>query len=276
MTVVTMLQGELASDEQCLRTGLYFARRLATDLSAVCALPDPQNAIMLVTTPESVGLSGAAVSSAIELQEQVLAQARKAFDAVGAGAGPVPARFEHHVGTAETAAANAAILAHAVVFPRDAARAGTSLSIAFNHVLMEARLPVVLAGTRAIADGPVIIAWDGSNGASRALRLHADILRSAPAILVAQNRRDAERDGARPFLSAEALCQWISDRGMTARSVPLDGEVAKGLLALSAAEGASAIIAGAYGHSRLGERLFGGTSRRLLDAEDAPALALAR
>ena len=40
--------------------------------------------------------------------------------------------------------------------------------------------------------------------------------------------------------------------------------------------GATLIVAGAYGHSRLGERLFGGTSRRLLEANQAPALALAR
>jgi nucleotide-binding universal stress UspA family protein len=35
------------------------------------------------------------------------------------------------------------------------------------------------------------------------------------------------------------------------------------------------ILAGAYGHSRLAERIFGGTTRRLLRADNAPALALA-
>ena len=55
----------------------------------------------------------------------------------------------------------------------------------------------------------------------------------------------------------------------------IEGEVASGLLAMAKGTNASMILAGAYGHSRLAERIFGGTTRRLLNAEHAPALALA-
>ena len=72
------------------------------------------------------------------------------------------------------------------------------------------------------------------------------------------------------------LEDWLTAHGVSAERADIDGEVAAGLLSLAKGSGASMIVAGAYGHSRIGERLFGGTSRSLLEAKDAPALALAR
>ena len=76
--------------------------------------------------------------------------------------------------------------------------------------------------------------------------------------------------------SPAALERWLDSHNVKHKRMPIEGQVASGLLSLAKGSGASIIVAGAYGHSRIGERLFGGTTQRLLDAEEAPALALAR
>ena len=277
MSIVAMLQGTPETDTLTTRSALALARRLNLPLTGLCALPDPQSAIMVVSAPEAAGLSGAAVASILELQKEVLAKSEAAFrDVVSTGAHGLECTFVRQVGTAEQAAASAATLSEALVFPRSAAKSAEPLSIAFDHVMMDARLPLVLAGQKAFEPGPVIIAWDGSNGASRAVRFHSHLIRAGTEVIIAQNQKDAERDGARPGMAPGSLEDWLKRKGVNARSAALEGEVATALLNLAAQAGATLIVAGAYGHSRLGERLFGGTSRRLLEAATAPALALAR
>ncbi len=277
MSIIAMLQGTPEADTLTTQSALAIARRLNLPLTGLCALPDPQSALMVVATPESAGMSAIAATNIIEMQRELLEKAEQAFrDVVTAGAHGLDCSFVHQVGIAEYAAASAATLSEAIVFPRSAARSGEPLSLAFDHVLMDARLPVVLSGSQALEPGPVIIGWDGSNGASRAVRFHAHLIGAFGEVVIAQNRKDAERDGARPGIAPGSLEDWLKRKGVNARSENLEGEVATALLALAAGVGATLIVAGAYGHSRLGERLFGGTSRRLLEVPDAPALALAR
>ncbi len=277
MSIVAVLQGSSETDTLTTLSALAMARHLNAPLTGLCALPDPQSALMIVSTPESAGLSAAAATSLIELQKDMLAAAEGAFrDVAGSGAHGIECTFVHQVGTAEVAAASAATLAEAIVFPRSAARSAEPLSVAFDHVMMDARLPVILAGSKPFVPGLVVIGWDGSNGASRAVRFHLPLITAFGDVIIAQNSKDAERDGARPGSTPGSLADWLKRRGANARTESLEGEVASALLALAAGSGATLIVAGAYGHSRIGERLFGGTSRRLLQAEESPALALSR
>lgn len=277
MSIIAMLQGTPEADTLTTQSALAIAKRLNLPLTGLCALPDPQSALMVVSTPESAGMSAAAATNIIEMQKEMLEKAEQAFrDVVSAGAHGLDCTFVHQVGIAEYAAASAATLSEAIVFPRSAAKSGEPLSLAFDHVMMDARLPLVLAGTRAFEPGPVIIGWDGSNGASRAVRFHSHLIRAFGDVVIAQNRKDAERDGARPGIAPGSLEDWLNRKGVKARSENIEGEVSTALLTLASGIGATMVVAGAYGHSRLGERLFGGTTRRLLAAADAPALALAR
>lgn len=277
MSIVAVLQGSSETDTLTTMSALAMARHLNVPLTGLCALPDPQSALMVVSTPESAGLSAAAATSLIELQKDMRKAAEGAFrDVAGTGAHGIECTFVHQVGTAEAAAASAATLAEAIVFPRSAARSAEPLSVAFDHVMMDARLPVILAGSKPFEPGPVVVGWDGSNGASRAVRFHLPLIAAFGEVIIAQNSKDAERDGARPSSAPGSLADWLKRRGTNARTESLEGEVAGALLALAARSGATLIVAGAYGHSRIGERLFGGTSRRLLQADESPALALSR
>lgn len=277
MSVIAMLQGTPEVDTTTTQSALAIARRLNVPLTGLCALPDPQTALMVVSTPESAGMSAAAATNIIELQKDLLEKAEQSFrDVVTTGAHGLECSFVHQIGIAEYAAASAATLSEAIVFPRSAAKAGEPLSLAFDYVMMDARLPLVLSGTKVFEPGPVIIGWDGSNGASRAVRFHSHLIRAFGEVVIAQNRKDAERDGARPGIAPGSLEDWLNRKGVKARSEGIEGDVSTALLKLASGVGATMIVAGAYGHSRLGERLFGGTTKRLLGAADAPALALAR
>lgn len=276
MSVIAMLQGTPETDVETTRSALAMAKLLGRDLTGLCALPDPQSAVMVVTTPDAASFTAAAATNIIGLQKEMLSKAEAAFrEGVGTAPG-TDCVFLHQVATAEASAASAATLADAIVFPRSAAISGEPLSIAFDHVMMDARLPLVLAGSETYRPGPVVIGWDGSNGAARAVRFHTPLLKAAGEVIIAQNRKDAERDGARPGIEPGSLEDWLKRKGIRTSVSPIEGEVASSLLGLARGSGATLLVAGAYGHSRIGERLFGGTSRRLLKADEAPALALAR
>jgi nucleotide-binding universal stress UspA family protein len=162
------------------------------------------------------------------------------------------------------------------VFPHSVQKAADPLSLSFEYVLMEARLPVVMAGSEPLTDGPVVVAWDGSNGAARAVRFHLPIVKAFGEVIIAQNESDLGKDQPRDASSPAALEAWLDSHNVKHKRMPIEGQVASGLLSLAKGSNASIIVAGAYGHSRIGERLFGGTTQRLLDADEAPALALAR
>jgi nucleotide-binding universal stress UspA family protein len=277
MSVVAVLQGSEAEDRQSTLAAVELARRLDTPVTGLFALPDPNAIVMVVATPEASAMTATTAQSIIDQQQKMKEVAQSTFhDAISGGAHGLNCTFFHEVNTVERATANAATLAQAVVFPRSAAKSGEPLDLAFEHVLMDARLPVVLAGSEDVKAGPVVIAWDGSNGAARAVRFHLPLIRAFGEVIIAQAPKDLERDVARPVAEPGTLEDWLQRHGIKTRAAEIEGEVASGLLALAKGSGASMIVAGAYGHSRLGERLFGGTTRRLLEATKAPVLALAR
>lgn len=277
MSVVAMLEGSESADRATTQTALGIAQRLNVPVRGVCALPDPTATLIVMSTPEATGLAANATRDITALQEQVIERAKTVFeDVTGTGAHGLDCTFSHIVDIAERAGANAATLADAVVFPHSVQKAADPLSLSFEYVLMEARLPVVMAGTNPLADGPVIVAWDGSNGAARAVRFHLSIVKAFGEVIIAQNEKDLGKDQQRDSADPAELEAWLDAHNVKHQRMPIEGEVASGLIALAKGSNASIIVAGAYGHSRIGERLFGGTTQRLLDAADAPALALAR
>lgn len=277
MSVVAMLEGSETADRATTQTALGIAQRLNVPVRGVCALPDPTATLIVMSTPEATGLAANATRDITALQEEVIKRAKTVFEEVtGTGAHGLDCTFSHIVDIAERAGANAATLADAVVFPHSVQKAADPLSLSFEYVLMEARLPVVMAGTNPLADGPVIVAWDGSNGAARAIRFHLSIIKAFGEVIIAQNEKDLGKDQQRDAADPAALEAWLDAHNVKHQRMPIEGEVASGLIALAKGSNASIIVAGAYGHSRIGERLFGGTTQRLLDADDAPALALAR
>ena len=81
--------------------------------------------------------------------------------------------------------------------------------------------------------------------------------------LAVQSASETLSDNERSYIDDEYQ-ELVSEIDRIASATEFNG------VSLASGTGATMLVAGAYGHSRIGERLFGGTSRRLLHAEDAP------
>lgn len=272
MSVTAMLTGSEQLDELAVKQALSLSTRLQVPLLGLCALPDPSSALLYTTSPYMIGVGGTAMDSVRNAQDEVISGAREMFERVTAGAGS--ARFEHRTDLTERAAVDAAALSDAVVFPRPAGTSSHPLARAFEHVMMDARLPVYLTGTAPAESGPALIAWDGSPQAARAVRMQERLVRMAGTAVIAQNPDDLGERSERASSSVDELADWLKHRGVSVETASFTGEVAEGLLQLAADRQTQMIVAGAYGHSRAGEFLFGGATRGLLRADEAPALAL--
>jgi nucleotide-binding universal stress UspA family protein len=119
-------------------------------------------------------------------------------------------------------------------------------------------------------DGVALVAWDGGKEASRAVRTALPLLEKASAVIVA----GAPAASSRAF-ELGRLVDFLGARGVKASARTLDGNNDAAALLLSAAKDVSAnlLVAGAFGHPRLQEFIFGGTTRTLLGSE-GPSLFL--
>ena len=116
----------------------------------------------------------------------------------------------------------------------------------------------------------VLVAWNGSREAARAMRDALPLLARAESVtLVAADMppaREAELDRARAFLERHGVAA-------TTRKLPgTDVQAGDVLLNAIADEGADLLVMGAYGHSRLRELVLGGATRHVLRHMTAPVL----
>lgn len=137
---------------------------------------------------------------------------------------------------------------------------------------MHAPCPVLAipvgAGDFRVAD-IVMVAWDGSREAGRALRLATPLLCYASTVHVVTVSRD---DSDLPDLDAVA---YLSRHGIAAElhSWPAKGRSVEEVLCAASGElSASWMVMGAYGHSRLREIVFGGVTKFILKQAPLPLL----
>lgn len=139
-----------------------------------------------------------------------------------------------------------------------------------SSVISRARSPVV-----AIPDnvrsfdvmGPALVAWDGSAPIMATLRASVPLLKLASTV-----RLFCAEDGAKGA-PPQAAAAYLSRQGVHAdiEVAPARGARPDGLiLEACAAFGARYCVMGAYGHGRWAEDIFGGVTRRMLEAEQLP------
>jgi nucleotide-binding universal stress UspA family protein len=121
-------------------------------------------------------------------------------------------------------------------------------------------------------NGPVVIAWDGSEPVMATLRASAPLLKLASSVHLF-----SVEDGSRgpEAVPAEAAAVYLSRHDIHAgvHRVKALGHTPDALiLEECAARGARYCLMGAFGHGRMREELFGGVTRRMLDAAQLPLL----
>lgn len=119
------------------------------------------------------------------------------------------------------------------------------------------------------ASGPAMVAWNGSYEAAHAMRFALPLLRNAGSVHLVEVT-DTAHD-----LPATAAAAYLSRHGIAAqlRALPQSGrDTSRSLLNAAAEIGATHIVMGAYGHSRLRELILGGVTRDLLVQAQIPLL----
>lgn len=161
-------------------------------------------------------------------------------------------------------------LSDVVVFANDPARGRGPLAEAFQQMVADEQRPVLIAREGLKVGGVVAVAWDGGKEASRAARLALPLLEKAKQVVIIA----APKASSRAFDPAKLQSYYA------ARKVKADidllgasGEAAPALLQAANAAGANILVAGAFGHPRLQEFIFGGATRTLLNSE-RPSLFL--
>jgi nucleotide-binding universal stress UspA family protein len=163
-------------------------------------------------------------------------------------------------------------LSDLVVFDGRAAGRGTSaLGDAFRQVLADEQRPVLVANRPLTVGGVVAVAWDGGKESTRAARTALPLLQKAAEVVVL-----TAPDATPRRFEPAAMVDYLLARGVKARLEALGGSHDAAALLLDAAArlGADLLVAGAFGHPRLREFIFGGVTRNLLSAADAPPLFL--
>jgi nucleotide-binding universal stress UspA family protein len=161
-------------------------------------------------------------------------------------------------------------LSDVVVFTNEPARGRGPLGEAFQQVLADEQRPVLIAREGLTVTGVVAVAWDGGKEASRAARLAMPLLEKARAAVILA----APKASSRSF-DPGRLQSYYAARGVKAQIelLPDTGDAAPVLLHAAQKVAADILVAGAFGHPRLQEFIFGGTTRTLLNS-DHPSLFL--
>jgi nucleotide-binding universal stress UspA family protein len=161
-------------------------------------------------------------------------------------------------------------LSDVVVFGDQAARGRGPLAEAFQQIVADEQRPTIVARPGLTGTGTVAVAWDGGKEASRAARTALPLLEKASKVVILC----APAATSRKFDPA-ALQAFFAGRGVASelKTMPEGGDAGPLLLAAAKAAGAEILVAGAYGHPRLQEFIFGGTTRTLMTSE-GPSLFL--
>jgi nucleotide-binding universal stress UspA family protein len=161
-------------------------------------------------------------------------------------------------------------LSDVVLFDAEAARGRGPLAEAFQQMVVDEQRPTIVARPGLRADGVVAVAWDGGKEASRAARTALPLLEKASRVVILA----APGASSRSF-DADRLKGFFAARNVSAEVMLINetGDAAQLLLDGAAKVSADILVAGAFGHPRLQEYIFGGTTRTLLN-NDGPSLFL--
>lgn len=177
-------------------------------------------------------------------------------------------------GAPESFVANCRLTDLVVIGQDDPDRPEPMRDALIESALFEGVAPVLIVpyiARTGLATKRVMIAWDGSRTAARAVRSALPILKTADKVTVVIVGSAMDQPGEpgadlATFLSRHALSVDIE-------TIPAPSTgVADALLNHAADRGLDLVVMGGYGHSRVREFLFGGATRDILRTMTVPVL----
>jgi len=163
-------------------------------------------------------------------------------------------------------------LADLVVVARGASDTALSESPTMQAAIMNTGRPVLVApperaGTVA---RNIVVAWNGSAQAARALGAAMPLLSQADTVTLLQID---EGSGEGPPI--EDAVDYLAAHGCQAKALTQPhghGSIGDDLLLAAHNQGADLLVMGAYSHSRLREFVFGGVTRHVMETANLPVL----
>jgi nucleotide-binding universal stress UspA family protein len=149
-------------------------------------------------------------------------------------------------------------------------KAGATEPDVLDRLVTAAGVPLLalLADASVDLGRTVLVGWNGSREAARAVHEGLPFLRDAKRVILLAIGEAAAN-------SVEACAAMLRCHGVAIKPRRIDGsddDAGEVLLAQAAAHGADLLVMGAYGHSRLRELVFGGATRHVLREATLPVL----
>lgn len=142
-------------------------------------------------------------------------------------------------------------------------------------VLFESGVPVMLVpyiGSSSFEPNNVLIGWDGSSTATRAIHAALPVLEKADKITVLVVERKSTTANGQPGADvANYLARHNMNVTVEVVTNPQTG-IADTVLNYVSDNGNDLVVMGGYGHSRMREFLFGGATKEILQAMTVPVL----
>ncbi len=249
-------------------------------VAGAAALAEPFNAeLMCIHAPPDVadlmpwmgdGFMGGVQASAVDSIRQAAAEGAAAAKALVDACPYKNKSFRTLTSPVWAGLALQSRLSDVVVFDKASSRGKGPLAETFQQIVADEQRPTVVLREGFSVGGVVAVAWDGGKEASRAVRTAVPLLEKASRVVILSAPAAAQRQ----FDSSE-MRDYLDGRGVKAEVETIEGSGDPSSLLLGAAKtvGANLLVAGAFGHPRLQEFIFGGTTRTFLTS-DGPSLFL--
>ncbi len=158
-----------------------------------------------------------------------------------------------------------------IVMAKAADQIGGVDSVQLEAALFDTGRPVLVLSEKSGSGrfDSIVVAWDGSREAAHSIAL------AMPFLIYAQNVYVIAVGDSEPGMGVDEACRYLARHGVKAEQCSRETSgksIAEALVDVSLEKGANLLIMGAYGHSALGESLFGGVTRDMLEDDKIPLL----
>lgn len=267
-----VLVDQTKSDSPTARVAVDLARRAGAHLTGVSLAIDPMVPAM-VTAPVPVEFAEHARIEALDAAKEAAGTFATAARLAGI---PSETRVIEVLmgGAPETFLAQCRLTDLVVIGQDDPDKPEPLRDMILEAALMEGGAPLLVVPY--ILRDPlklnrVMIAWDGSKTAARAVRAALPVLSLAGKVGVVMIGGALEQPGE----PGADVATWLARHGISVeiQHVPApETSVADALLNHASDNGYDLIVMGGYGHSRMREFLFGGATRDILSTMTVPVI----
>lgn len=285
LRVITARLNGAPSDGAVLNGALSLSKAFGSHIDALFARPDPR--LTVTTFDENVypGIYDEMISAMEQQWAEVANRALKHFEkwrtvnqvrslSAPDGRNEPSAEWRESVGTETETIGRRGRISDLVVTALSARRQDARYELTFEAAVLQTGRPVLLipaTGHIDPSEGKVVVAWNGSPEAFRAVTAAMPILVKASEVFVFTSG-----EGNVETSMADELVSYLKWQGAKASLLQSEtnnaNSVEEALLAAVKKTKASLLVMGAYTHNRFKELLFGGVTRHVFRHATIPVL----